>query len=280
MNIHFNTMLKNEEHLLKEVLPIWSHYPINKFVFYNDDSTDNSIEIIFEILGKDRVHMIDNNKKSFNESYNRGSMLEYSRNDNADYVFCIDADELLSANFIEDFNEIIKVYEHFNLNLYWYNVVENTLNKIRQDPLYIHNYRTFILPVKHTDKFDLNNWKYHVPRTPAVHLPVQHTKEYGVIHLQAINKKFYTIKQLWYKHHEFIKFQHSINEINNKYDPVVNNLNFCSINTPYKIIKNIKFDSTVYEKMLDSKEYYKFVVDNYNEKLITFGKEYFNYNEH
>lgn len=275
MNIHFNTMLKNEEHLLKEVLPIWLHYPINKFVFYNDDSTDNSIEIIFQILGKDRVHIIENNKKNFNESYNRGSMLEYSRSDNADYVFCIDADELLSANFLEDFNEVIKVYEHFNLNLYWYNVVENKLSKIRQDPLYIHNYRTFILPIKHTDNFDLNNWKYHVPRTPTVHLPMQYTKEYGVIHLQAINKKFYTIKQLWYKHYEFIKFQHSIEEINNKYDPVINNLNFCSIDTPDKIIKNIKFDSSIYEKMLQAKEYYKFIVDNYNDKLITFGKEYF-----
>lgn len=272
--IHFNTMVKNEEDLLKAILPIWKQYPIDKFVFYNDNSSDNTVEVINHLLEKERFIILNDNLENFNESHNRSRMLEYSREQNAEYVFSIDCDELMSANFFEKLDDILDIFKKQNLFLYWYNVVENTISKIRQDPQYVNNYRSFILPLKHTNKFNLNLWKYHTPRVPTVNLPNIATKSVGVIHLQAINKKFYAIKQLWYKHHEYVKYGHSIDYINSRYDPVVSNLNFCEINTPEEIIKNINFDYKIFDTILKKKKYLEFILENYNEQLVTFGKEF------
>jgi hypothetical protein len=267
-------MLKNEEALLEQVLPIWATYPVNTFVFYDDNSTDSSIDVISKYLPKERYVILNDKLESFNESYNRSKMLEYSRENNSDYVFTIDCDELLSANFDGIFEEILKNYEHHNFLLYWYNVVNNTLNLHRQDPAYLNNYRTFILPMKHTGKFDTSQARYHVPRTPSVNMPHAYTKEIGVIHLQSINTKFYAIKQLWYKHFEFVNYGYSEVEINNKYDSVVNGLNFNPTETPQEIVGDIKIDPSIFDTLLVKKGYLDFIKKHFNEKLVTFGKEY------
>jgi hypothetical protein len=267
-------MVKNEGILLESILPIWKKYPIEKFIFYNDNSTDNTVDVIYKHLPRERVVVLNDNLPSFNESHHRSRMLEYSREDKADFVFAIDADELLSENLVSDYDVFLREYETKNIHLYWYNVVEGTLNKTRQDPLYRNNYRSFILPIKHTGKFNLKLWKYHTPRVPDVSLPRATTKRYGVIHLQAINKRFYALKQLWYKHFELIEYQHSVSEINKRYDPVVNNLLFLPITTPKFIIGKTTFNSDIYDNIEKIKGYREYINQNYNSDLITFGKKY------
>ena len=73
---------------------------------------------------------------------------------------------------------------------------------------------------------------------------------------------------------EFVKYNHSVNEINNKYDEVVNNLQFCPIDIPSEIIGDIKFDPSLFDKIEKKRGYLKFILENLNEKLVTFGKEY------
>lgn len=272
MKVYFNTMLKDEEDILKEVLPIWKNYPVDKFVFYDDNSTDSSVEIIHSILPKEKIIIINDKLTEFNESHNRSRMLQKSRDENADFVFSIDCDELLSSNLIKDFNDILKVYEKTNLYLFWYNVVNNSLGNYRNDPAYLNNYRSFILPLKNTKNFDLSLYKYHTPRVPEVSLPISSTKDYGIIHLQAINLKYYVIKQLWYKHYEYVVWKHDINFINNRYDPVVNNLNFSPAPTPKEIIEGINFNQNVYKNLEEKKGYKKFILDNYQKDLVTFGE--------
>ena len=272
-NIHGNIMVKNEELLLQELLPIWEKYPLEKFVFYNDNSVDNTVEIIKDNLG-DRAIILNDNRNTFHESYNRSRMLEYSRDNGATHTIAFDCDELLSDNFVQNFNEVINLYETQDIHLYWFNVVNNTVKKIRQDPSYINNFRSFVLPLNNTGKFNMNDWKYHTPRTPPVFLPKVATKNFGVIHLQAINRRFYALKQLWYKHYEYKNYDHSIEFINNRYDPVVNDLDFFEVDTPPEILGNIKFDSSVYDKIERQKKYYEFIMENYTEELVTFGKEY------
>lgn len=274
MKIHFNTMMKNEEDLLKVILPIWEKYPVDKFVFYDDNSTDNSCDIIKSILHENRYEIINDKKEKFSESYNRQRILDYSRNENADFVFTIDVDELLSSNIIYNFDRFLKYYETNNLMLYWYNVVNDTLTQTRNDAQYANNYRSFILPLKHTSNLNPDNWKYHTPRTPHVNLPPTYTKKYGVIHLQSLNRKFYIIKQLWYKHHEFVYYNHSVEFINQRYDPVVNNLNFSPIKTPDEIIEGIDIDPKIFDSLLEKKGYLDFIKKHYNKSLITFGQEY------
>ena len=273
MVVHANIMTKNEELLLNELLPIWVNYPVDKFIFYNDNSIDGTVNTIKSHLG-DRAVIINDNLDEFNESHNRSRMLEYSRENGATHVIAMDCDELLSDNLVTNFNEVISMYDTKDVYLYWYNVVNNTLTETRNDPSYIQNHRSFILPLKHTGKMNLGLWKYHTPRTPQITLPKTMTKKYGVIHLQSINTKFYALKQLWYKHYEYVKYKHPVNFINQRYDPVVNNLDFMPIKTPKEILGNIQFDHKVYDEMCEHKGYLKFIKENYNKGLVTFGSEF------
>ena len=139
---------------------------------------------------------------------------------------------------------------------------------------YHSNYRSFVLPLKHTYDLNTNAWQYHTPRTPQVNLPKNYTKEYGVIHLQSFNKKYYALKQLWYKHYEFKVYNNSIDSINQKYDVVVNNLNFNPLKIDEKLIKGIDLDLSFFDELAEIKGYKKFIEENYNDDLITFGKEF------
>lgn len=269
----FNTMFKNEERLLTEVIKIWKHYPIDYFIFYDDNSTDNSIKVIKDNLDENRYIIINDKLKTFNESYQRQKMIDVARNIDVDIVFSIDCDELLSDSILKDWDNFLSIYKTQDLWLYWYNCV-GSLNEYRTDPQYIHNYRSFVLPLKYTGSLNKENWKYHTHRTPMVNLPKNYTKEYGVIHLQAINKRFYAIKQLWYKHHELVNYGHSVDFINSRYDSVVNNFNFNETKIPQNIIQGIDFDISVFDKLEKEKGYLDFILNNRNEELITFGKEF------
>ena len=273
MNVHANIMVKNESLLLNKLLPIWEKYPIEKFIFYNDNSTDDTEQIIIRYLGG-RAVVLNDKMTIFSESHNRSRMLEYSRENGATHVISLDADELLSKNLIDNFSRIISLYDSQSVHLFWYNVVEGTVSKTRSDPMYAENYRSFILPLETTGKFDLNLWKYHTPRVPAVNLPIAKTKDIGVVHLQAINTRFYALKQLWYKHYEFVNYNHSVSFINSRYDPVVNGLNFLSVDTPKKIVGDFEFDASIYDDICEQKGYLNFIKENYNKNLVTFGEEY------
>ena len=271
MTVHANVMIKNESLLLPEVYKQWKNYPIDHWVFYNDNSTDNTEEIIQDLFGKD-VTILNDKKEEFSECHNRSAMLEYSR-DKAEFVVCIDADELMSSNLIANWEEVLEHHNKYDLQYFWYNVV-GSLQMRRNDPLYRQNYRTFILPMKHTEHFDMTQYKYHTPRTPRINLPVVQVRDVGFIHLQSINKKFYALKQLWYKHYEHKTWNHSVEYINNRYDPVINKLNFDEVETPEEIITGIDFNTSVYDEMEEHKGYKKFIKDNLVPELVTFGGDY------
>ena len=272
MRVHANVMVKDEAILLPVVYEYWKDYPIDHWVFYDDNSTDNTKEIIKEKFG-DKSTILNSKRKDFSESRNRSSMLEHSRSEGADFVVCIDADELMASNLVENFDEILQINSQYDLQYYWFNVV-GEIGKIRQDPSYRHNFRTFILPMKNTGEFDLSLWQYHTPRTPPISLPGAQMRQTGFIHLQAINRKFYALKQLWYKHVEHLEYKHPIEHVNLKYDSVVNYLNFNEIDIPSQVVGDIKIDPSVYDELAEIKGYKSYIEKNKVEGLITFGEEY------
>jgi len=272
MKVHANVMIKDEELLLREILPIWEKYPIDEWVFYDDNSTDKTVELIKNIFGN-KATILNDKLEKFHEAHHRSRMFEYSREAGADYAIAIDADELMSTSLLDNFHEVLGTNSKYNIMYYWYNVVGD-LGHFRQDPMYEKNYRTFIIPIASAGRFDMNNWKYHTPRTPPISLPAVTTKELGFIHLQSINKKFYALKQLWYKHYEHKEYGHSIEQINSRYDPVVHGLDFMEQVTPRKIIEGISFDASVYDKMAETKSYKQYILENKVDTLVTFGEEY------
>ena len=84
MIAHGNIMVKNEEILLNELLPIWKTYPLDKFVFYNDNSVDQTVEVINDIL-VDEDTTIQNTM--LDESY-------------AEYFFLVNADREIPSEDI------------------------------------------------------------------------------------------------------------------------------------------------------------------------------------
>lgn len=272
MKVYANVMVKDESIILPHIFKYWNEYPIDKWVFYNDNSTDNTTEVI-QANFADKAVIFESQESHFSESRNRSTMLEYSREQGADLVLSIDADELLSSNLLKNWGGITDQCMSHDLQLYWFNVV-GSISKIRQDPMYIDNYRTFFVSLKDCEKFDMSLYKYHTPRLPVINLPKIWTKEVGVIHLQSINKRFYALKQLWYKHYESVTWNHPDNYINSRYDPVVNNLNFNEKDTPGGIYSGIEFDASIYDEIEKVKGYRDFILKNHKEQLVTFGKEY------
>lgn len=271
MIIHANVTLKNEAIILSEVIKYWKDYDIDRWVFYDDNSSDGSSDIINRELG-DRSVIINDKLKFFNETHIRNRMLEYSRDNKADISICIDADELLSSNFQKNLRSILSENLTYNLQCFWFNVV-GSINKVRNDPCYHSNYKSFIAPMKYTDRYNCD-MLMHTPRTPNINLPVKQTKDIGFIHLQALNRRFYALKQLWYKHFEFHEYKYPIPFINNRYDAVVNNLNFCEIDTPKSIYDGIEIDASIYDEIEEIKGYKIYVKNNYIKELTTFGEEY------
>jgi len=273
MITHINTMVKNEGLLLDKILPIWKTYPVDFFVFYNDNSTDDTCKIIGKHLDADKFIILNDELIDFNESHNRSRMSEYSR-DKCDYIIFLDADELLSSNIVENYSEFIKLYDTSNLQLYWYNVVDS-LNTYRYDSQYRNAFGGFITKSENLGSMNLSQAKYHTcPRYVNNTLPAAYTNQFGIIHLQSLNKKYYALKQLWYKHFEFKTWGHSVQSLNSKYDPVVNNFEFNLQETPLSIIGNINFDISVFDELAEKKGYLAYVRDNYNDELVTFGKQY------
>ena len=100
-------------------------------------------------------------------------------------------------------------------------------------------------------------------------------REYGFVHLQALDIKFYALKQLWYKHYEYYTYNKSVDEINAAYDPVVNGLNFNVHDIPDSVIYWDTIDPTVFDKMAKERDYVGQIKQfGMVDGLITFGKEY------
>jgi glycosyltransferase involved in cell wall biosynthesis len=289
MKVHANVQVKNESILLEEVIPEWMEYPIDTFVFYDDNSTDDTIVAIQDQCDAGRYEIILGSlrgKADFNEAANRSAMLEYSRADDADVVISLDADELLSDPFVDNFDYIMKKVVHANRD---YNVcgakvytfqwnVAGSMSYYRSDPAYFKNYRDFIFPMKCTGKYDMSLTRYHSPRTPPINTAISHQlpDKYGFVHLQSLNVRFYALKQLWYKTYEYVNYGKSVADINAAYDPVVNGLDFNPLPMPSDIIGWDTIDPKIFDKIAEQRGYKDYILENSVPELITFGEEYLN----
>lgn len=289
MKVTTNTRFKNEALMLEQVLPIWQEYPVDEFVFYDDHSTDNTVEVIKDFLGDEAVILgpehIDKvstqyiDTKTYNEPINRSTMYEYSKSTGSDVVISIDADELLSLSILLNFDAVMQAATQRRLYLFQYNVVHD-LHTMRQDPSYVHNYRDFLLPTAHTGEFDMGLTQestaslHSSPRVPNIDLPPAHTTEYGFIHLQSLDVRFYALKQLFYKVFEYVNYGKRQADLI-EYDNVVNKLDFDPKPIPEGIVADHwEFDTSIFDTLAEERGYVDYIKENSIPELITFGEEY------
>ena len=272
--VQANVVINNEAVILKHLIPIWNTYEIDEWVFYDDRSTDESVEVVNQLDAKVTI-LNDNLEGLWNETYCRDRMLEYSRDSGAEFVIAIDADEFLSVDFAEQLRPTLdQTFTKYEVSSYWYNFV-NDINHIRQDPMYVENYKSFIMHVPSTGSFkQYQNMLKHCARTAPSKLPQAMSKEIGLMHLQAMNLEFYALKQLWYKHWEYKNLNQPEHHINNRYDPVVNNLDLKPTKIADELIKGISIDATIFDELLLIKDYKGYILKNLRPKLVTFGQKY------
>jgi hypothetical protein len=280
MKIYFNTSFQNEAPLFEHTLPIWSQYNIDKFIFFDDHSTDNGRDVIYKTLGRDRAVVLNKSDLEYDDSHcvGRQMMLDLSREEGADFVFCLDADELLSTNLNSNIYDITNYMTNTNTNLYmyWFNHINYSFEQTRCDGYYNQCYHPFIIPCKFSGNFLTTSKEHHsFWRTPSINLSnSQATKDFGIVHLQMINTNYYIHKQLWYKHYEHIKYGFNEEQINSRYDNNINYLNFEYFQTPKEIVDNITFDCSIFDILIDHKGYRDYIKKYYNPKLVTFGESF------
>lgn len=280
MKKYFNTSFQNEAPLFEHTLPIWATYDIDKFIFFDDHSVDGGAETIYRILGKDRAIVLNKPDLEYDDSHcvGRQMMLDLSRQEGADFVFCLDADELLSTNLKLNINDILttSLNEQTVIYLYWFNHINYSFKQTRCDGYYSRCFHPFVIPTNHSGDFATTSKEHHsFWRTPTIHFSNSvATQNFGIVHLQMINTNYYVYKQLWYKHYEHIKYGFDENYINNRYDNNINYLNFEYFETPNDVISDIQFDISIFDTLIDHKGYREYIRKHFNPKLVTFGQSY------
>ena len=73
---------------------------------------------------------------------------------------------------------------------------------------------------------------------------------------------------------EYKEYGKSVEEINAAYDKVVNGLDFCEIDMPKNIVGDWKFDTSVFDKILEERKYVDYIKEHGVDELITFGEEF------
>ena len=264
-----NCMVKNEAILLEHVLPIWSTYPVDEYIFFNDHSTDATKDVIIKHLGE-RARIIDNPKPTFDEAYNRQCMLDESR---GDWILSIDSDELLTANFWQHQNLVFNDVEDVEHRVFCYNLAGNWRHR-RCDPAYKSNY--LCMTARRRDvHLNLNLKDYHTQRRlPSKAHTVQNIKLIGNIHLQSLNPSFYALKQLWYKHWEYHNLGKKASKINANYDKVVHGLKWPTQPLSEEHKGNLYIDPTVFDGLAVAKGYKQYIQNNLVPELVTFGHKY------
>ena len=266
-NITCNTWFRDEAWLLDVILPIWKMYePVTKFIFYDDGSTDNSCSLIKAVLGN-RAEIVGHERIA--EASAREAMYNASPNG---LIVSLDCDELISDALVEILEQIETIADTHSIITFCSNVVDS-LHWRRNDPAYRENYRELITYKDGPWKASSSSGYHTASRLPArPGLSIKLQKNSSIIHLQALSKRFYALKQLWYKHYEHKIFGKSIEQLNSSYDPVVNNLDFMPVEN--ESTSAVAVDPAVFESSVKIDEFLSFIRANYNPRLITFGAEY------
>ena len=68
MRVHANVVIQNESLILNEIISIWNTYPIDEWVFYDDNSTDDTPDILRSKLDA-KVTILNDHLPEHNETH-------------------------------------------------------------------------------------------------------------------------------------------------------------------------------------------------------------------
>ena len=105
--IYANVMIQNESTILPHVYNYWKNYPVDKWIFYDDCSTDNSLKILKKFKN---IKVVKNRIKKFksaplNQIHGLCQLFKISK---GDIIFLLDSDDEFKKNKIVEINKIFK----------------------------------------------------------------------------------------------------------------------------------------------------------------------------
>lgn len=258
------SMVRNELHLIKELLPIWSKYA-DGFIFMLDTCTDGTDEYlksvsdtynILEILKNDTINDTELKIETDLRGYLFNTAKKYSNN-----IICLDADEYLDGTFSK--TDLLKLLNSNVDTVFFLQWKQYTsCNTIRIDGPWLHNFKDRI--GNYT-----NNFYFERKQNHSTHLPIPFNQksinpsELFIVHLQWMDKTHVAIKQYYWKVYDYVNnLLHNVDIVGNSaYDSSVNDFNWEEEYTliPLKINPNVIEINSVYKNYRLSyiKEYTK-----------------------
>jgi hypothetical protein len=218
-------MARNELHLIKELLPIWSKYA-DGFVFMLDTCTDGTEEYLKSVQSQYNIlEILTNNRTNIDEFYFetdlRGKLFEcakkYSKN-----IICLDADEYLDGTLTKiELEDLLNSNKDTLIYLQWRQYT--SCNTIRIDGPWYINYKDRI--GNYSSEFNFDKSYSH-----STHLPIPtkqikiNPSELFIAHLQWLDKTHVAIKQYYWKVYDYVtNLLHNINVVDSSaYDESVN----------------------------------------------------------
>lgn len=265
---------RNEAGVIKQCLQALSLYA-DAIVYLDDASDDNSVEVVESVAAEYKVQKII--KKTIwrrDEPADKNALLEAGRALGGTHFIVIDADEMFTANCLEDNflrKQILALQPGERLMLNWLHFWKSP-SHYRCDATWQTRYKDFIFCDDGTCSY--SSEFIHTNRTPtnlSGRLITIEGNTYGMLHFQFLNWSNVVIKQSWYKFLERIKTpEKSIDAINQRYQFSMDESNAAVREVPLAWVHGYNFfDASVF----DAQEQWRSA--QMRQWIKQYGKDYF-----
>jgi hypothetical protein len=221
------TMVRNELHLVKELLPIWKTYS-DGFVFLLHNNTDetknylNSVKSEYNILNILEVN--DDNECPIETNLRQllfDEAIKYSKN-----IICLDADEYLDGKLEKyELENLLEYNPNTTFHLHW--IQYTSINTIRVDGPWKFNLKDRIGNFYDNSLF-VKTQKHSTHLPPNLVNKIIEKNDLFIAHLHWLNKTYAAIKQYYWKVDDYINNKKFGVDVvgNTAYDDSVNNFNW------------------------------------------------------
>lgn len=178
--------IHNESLNLEKCIKHLNKY-VDKFVIFDDESTDNSIEILRKFPKvKEIISEKQQGKHKWRERYNRETVLRKAKEISEaleTWVLCVDPDERFEKRFLKNIRKVIKTNPGKAINIH-FRELWDSIYKFRNDGIWNTKSKTLLFPLSDVMTFDYEN-EHHIPwiyreLTSIVYL------DYNLYHLKMI----------------------------------------------------------------------------------------------
>lgn len=231
------TTARDELLLIRNLLPIWAKYA-DGFVFCLNNTTDESREFLESVKTKYNILEIIENNFSDTELVYETDLRQRLVDTAYKYsgkIICLDADEYLDGNATKaDLEEALTNNEDTLFLMQWLQYIG--ASRIRIDGPWMNNLKDRIGSYSKRPIFKkTQKHSFHLPQPPQI--KIINESDLFIAHLAWLDNKNSAIKQYYWKLEDYItRSLHGLETYSiEEYDKSVNNFDFISKETPFKL---------------------------------------------